>query len=160
MSIFKAYDVRGIYPSELDEELAYKIGRAFVTFLKVKEVCISKDMRESSESLKKELIRGITGQGADVIEVEGLCSTPRNYFACWFLKTDGSIMVTASHNPGKYNGFKFTREKAIPISGDTGIKDIEKLVTKNKFKEAKPKGIKNQRFFGPFRGQRPQKVKI
>src|SRR3989338_6545486 len=140
MSIFKAYDVRGIYPSELDEELAYKIGRAFVTFLKVKEVCISKDMRESSESLKKELIRGITGQGADVIEVEGLCSTPRNYFACWFLKADGSIMVTASHNPGKYNGFKFTREQAIPISGDTGIKEIEQLVLMNKFKEPVHKG--------------------
>jgi phosphomannomutase len=141
MSIFKAYDVRGIYPSELDEELAYKIGRAFVTFLKVSNVVVSQDMRESSKSLKKELIRGITDQGADVIEVKGLCSTPRSYFACWFLKSPGSIMVTASHNPGKYNGFKFTREKAIPISGDTGIKDIEKLVLRNRFKDVKKKGI-------------------
>jgi len=140
MSIFKAYDVRGIYPDELDEELAYKTGRAFITFLKVNKVAVSQDMRKSSNSLKKELIRGITDQGADVIEVKGLCSTPRSYFACWFLKSKGSIMVTASHNPGKYNGFKFTREKAIPISGDTGIKDIEKLVLKNKFKDVKKKG--------------------
>lgn len=140
MSIFKAYDVRGVYPSELDEKLAYKIGRAFVSFLKIGKVAVSQDMRKSSASLKKELISGITDQGADVIEIEGLCSTPKNYFACWFLKTKGSVMVTASHNPGKYNGFKFTRQKAIPISGGTGIKDIEKLVLKNKFKDVKRKG--------------------
>src|SRR3989339_52868 len=140
MSIFKAYDVRGVYPNELNEEIAYKVGRAFVTFLKVNKVAVSQDMRKSSNSLKKELIKGITDQGADVIEVNGLCSTPRSYFACWFLKTPGSIMVTASHNPRKYNGFKFTREKAIPISGDTGIKDIEKLVTKNKFKDVRKNG--------------------
>lgn len=140
MSIFKAYDVRGVYPDELNEELAYKTGRAFVSFLEVKQVVVSQDMRASSDSLKKELIRGITDQGADVLEVEGLCSTPRSYFACWHLKAPGSIMVTASHNPGKYNGFKFTRKEAIPISGDTGIKDIEKLVLKNKFKDVKKKG--------------------
>ncbi|HLC97132.1 MAG TPA: phosphomannomutase/phosphoglucomutase [Candidatus Nanoarchaeia archaeon] len=140
MSIFKAYDVRGIYPSELDEELAYKAGRAFVTFLKIKSVVVSQDMRESSSSLKRSLIKGIIDQGADVLEVEGLCSTPRNYFACWSLKAPGSIMVTASHNPGKYNGFKFTREKAIPISGETGIKNIEKLVLENKFKDIGKKG--------------------
>lgn len=140
MSIFKAYDVRGVYPSELNEEIAYKVGRAFVTFLKVNNVAVSQDMRQSSKSIKESLIKGITDQGADVIEVEGLCSTPKNYFACWFLKTHGSIMVTASHNPGKYNGFKFTREQAIPISGDTGIKEIEQLVLKNKFKEPAHKG--------------------
>lgn len=140
MSIFKAYDVRGIYPEELNEELAYKIGRAFITFLKIDKVAVSQDMRTSSKPLKEQLIKGITDQGADVIKVQGLCSTPRNYFACWFLKTPGSIMVTASHNPGKYNGFKFTREQAIPISGDTGIKDIEKLVKNNKFKDPKNKG--------------------
>ena len=108
MPIFKAYDVRGIYPTELNEELAYKIGRAFVEFLKVSKVAVSQDMRKSSTPLKESLIQGIIDQGADVIEVEGLCSTPRNYFACWHLKADGSIMVTASHNPGKYNVFKFT----------------------------------------------------
>ncbi len=140
MSIFRAYDVRGLYPSELNEELAYKIGRAFVSFVKVKSVVVSMDMRVSSESLKKELIRGITDQGADVIEIEGLCSTPKHYFAAWFLKAPSSIMVTASHNPGQYNGFKFTREKAIAISGDTGIKDIERLVIGNDFKEPSRKG--------------------
>jgi len=140
MSIFRAYDVRGVYPSELNEELAYKVGRAFVSFLKVKQVVVSMDMRTSSDSLKKELIRGITDQGADVISVKGLCSTPKHYFAAWFLKAPASIMVTASHNPGQYNGFKFTREKAIAISGDTGIKDIEKLVLANSFKEPSKKG--------------------
>jgi len=140
MSIFKAYDVRGIYPTELDEKLAYKIGRAVVYFLKVKQVLVSKDMRKSSESLKNELVKGITDQGADAIEVEGLCSSPRSYFACWHLKTPASVMVTASHNPGKYNGFKFTRKEAIPISGDTGILDIEKLVLNNKFNNPKIKG--------------------
>ncbi|MBW2988821.1 phosphomannomutase/phosphoglucomutase, partial [Candidatus Woesearchaeota archaeon] len=140
MSIFKAYDIRGVYPSELDEKLAYKIGRAFVTFLNADKVVVSQDMRKSSASLKKELIRGITDQGADVIEVEGLCSTPKSYFACWFLDAPCSVMVTASHNPGQYNGFKFTREQAIPISGDTGIKEIEQLVLENRFKEPQKKG--------------------
>ena len=116
MSIFKAYDVRGIYPTELDEKLAYKVGRALVTFLKVKQVAVSQDMRRSSNGLKKGLMKGITDQGADVLDVAGLCSTPRSYFACWYLKTPCSVMVTASHNPGKYNGFKFTRKEAIPIS--------------------------------------------
>lgn len=140
MSIFRAYDVRGIYPSELNEELAYKTGRAFVSFLKVKEVVVSMDMRVSSGSLKKELIRGITDQGANVIEIKGLCSTPKHYFSAWFLKAPASIMVTASHNPGQYNGFKFTRDNAIAISGDTGIQDIEKLVLANNFKEPSKKG--------------------
>ncbi len=140
MSIFKAYDIRGVYPSELNEEIAYKIGRAFVSFLNIDKVVVSQDMRKSSESLKKELIRGITEQGADVIEIEGFCSTPRSYFACWFLKAPGSVMVTASHNPARYNGFKFTRHEAIPISADTGIKDIEKLVLENRFPESKRTG--------------------
>jgi phosphomannomutase len=140
MSIFRAYDVRGVYPKELDEELAYKIGRAFVVFLKVKQVVVSQDMRVSSDSLKKELIKGIIDQGADVIEIAGLCSTPKHYFSTWFLKAPGSIMVTASHNPGQYNGFKFTKENAIAISGDNGIKVIEKLVLENKFIDSSTKG--------------------
>jgi len=146
MSIFRAYDVRGLYPSELDEELAYKIGRAFVIFLTSKEfkktnkVVVSQDMRVSSNSLKKHLIEGITDQGADVIEIKGLCSTPKHYFASWFLKAPASIMVTASHNPGKYNGFKFTKEKAIAISDKTGIKDIEKLIFQSKFEKSIKKG--------------------
>ena len=124
--IFKAYDIRGIYPSELDEKIAYKIGRAFVSFLGVKKVVIGRDARKSSPSLFKALAEGITDQGADVIDV-GLCSTPMFYFAS--REAEASIMVTASHNPKQYNGFKLCKEKAFPISGDNGIKEIEKLVS-------------------------------
>ena len=100
MSIFKAYDIRGVYPTELNEDLAYKIGRAFVSFLKVKQVAVSQDMRQSSDNLKKELIRGITEQGADVIEVEGLCSTPKSYFSCWHLKASDDSVGTHNFPPG------------------------------------------------------------
>lgn len=134
MPIFKAYDIRGIYPKELNEDLAYKLGRAFVTFLNCKKVVVSRDARLSGKSLSKALIKGLTDQGADVIDI-GLSSTPMNYFANNFLKADASIMITASHNPKRFNGFKLNREKAIPISEFTGIKEIEKLVKKNEFKE-------------------------
>ena len=139
MSIFKAYDIRGIYPSELNEETAYKIGRATASFLKAKQIVVGRDIRLSGKQLFDALAKGITGQGVDVIDI-GLCSSPMLYFAVNFLKAKGSVMVTASHNPKEYNGFKFTRENAIPISEDTGIKDIERLVNKNQFKDAKNKG--------------------
>jgi len=96
-------------------------------------------MRLSSKSLSDALIKGLTGQGADVIDI-GLSSTPMNYFANNFLKADASVMITASHNPKEFNGFKLNREKAIPISDETGIKEIEGLVEKNKFKDLKKKG--------------------
>src|SRR3989338_10741019 len=139
MSIFKAYDLRGIYPDELNEETAYKIGRATVAFLKVKQIVVGRDVRISGPKLFGALAKGINDQGADVIDI-GLCSSPMLYFAVNFLKAKGSVMVTASHNPKEYNGFKFTRENAIPISEDTGIKDIERLVNKNQFKDAQKKG--------------------
>jgi len=133
MGIFKAYDVRGIYPEQLNEEIAYKIGRAFVEFLKCKNVVIGRDMRLSSDSLFKAITDGITDQGADVIDI-GLSTTPMFYFAVANSGFESGIMITASHNPKQWNGLKFTREKAIPISEDTGIKAIEKLVEKNDFK--------------------------
>src|SRR3989338_442070 len=139
MSIFKAYDIRGIYPKELDEDIAYKIGRATAYFLKVKQIVVGRDVRFSGPKLFGALTKGINDQGVDVIDI-GLCSSPMLYFAVNFLKAKGSVMVTASHNPKEYNGFKFTREKAIPISGDTGIKDIEKLVSVGKFKDIKKRG--------------------
>lgn len=132
MSIFKAYDIRGIYGEALSDELAYKIGRAFVTFLNCKKVVVGRDMRPHSEALKRELFRGLTGQGADVIDL-GLASTPMSYFANAQLEADASIIITASHNPGEYNGFKLCREKAIPISGATGIKEIEQIVMDEAF---------------------------
>ena len=127
MSIFKAYDIRGIYGKTLDENLARNIGRAFVTFLKCKKVVVGRDMRPHSEPLFKALAEGLTQQGADVIDL-GLVSTPMTYFANGTLGADASIMITASHNPGEWNGFKLCREQAIPISGATGIKDLEKIV--------------------------------
>lgn len=126
-SIFKAYDIRGIYGTDLTEDLAHKIGRAFATFLGCKKVVVGRDMRPHSEPLFKALADGLTRQGADVIDI-GLCSTPMNYYANGRLGADAGIMITASHNPGEWNGFKLCREQAIPISGATGIKDIERIV--------------------------------
>lgn len=137
MSIFKAYDIRGIYPSEIDEEMAYKIGRAFVILLEVDEVVVGRDGRLSSPKIFDSLARGITDQGADVIDI-GLCSTPMFYFGSKGAKS--SIMVTASHNPKDYNGFKLCRQDAVPISEADGIKDIEKIVESDNFADSGKKG--------------------
>jgi phosphomannomutase len=135
MGIFKAYDVRGIYPKEINKELAYKIGRAFVRFLKVNQVVVGRDCRLGGKELYDGLVKGITEEGANVINI-GFCSSPFMYFAVNYLNAPSGIMITASHNPKEYNGFKFTKQKAIPISGDTGIKDIEKLVKEGKFNDS------------------------
>ena len=128
--IFRAYDIRGIYPKELDERAAYLIGRAFVKFFKKPrlKIVVGRDNRLSSPSLFKALTKGIIDQGADVIDI-GLSTTPMHYFTVAYFKFDGGVMITASHNPPQYNGFKFVREKAIPISGKTGLKEIKKLTT-------------------------------
>lgn len=126
--IFKAYDIRGIYGDTLTEQTAFDIGRAFVTFLGCKSVVVGRDMRPHSGPLFEALARGLTGQGADVIDL-GLCSTPMSYYANGKLVADSSVMITASHNPGPWNGFKLCRESAIPISGATGIMDMERIVT-------------------------------
>jgi phosphomannomutase len=130
--IFKAYDIRGIYGKTLTDSMAMDIGRAFVTFLKCRKVVVGYDMRPHSLGLFKALCDGITSQGADVINI-GLCSTPMSYFANGSLGADASIMITASHNPGEWNGFKLCRELAIPISGATGIMDVEHLVATRAF---------------------------
>lgn len=133
--IFKAYDIRGIYGEELTTGLAEKIGKAFATFLNPDTVVVGRDMREHSEPLFEALAKGLTTQGVDVIDI-GVCSTPMCYFATGKLRASGSIMITASHNPGEYNGFKLCRENAIPISGDTGIKDIQRIVESGCFSKA------------------------
>lgn len=135
--IYKAYDIRGIVGEELTEDTAYSIGRAFVTFLKCKKVAVGRDMRPHSDTLFEALSRGITEQGADVIDL-GLCSTPMNYYANGKLGCDAGIMLTASHNPGEYNGFKLCREQAIPISGVSGIGDIERIVTEGSYADKAP----------------------
>ncbi len=139
MSIYKAYDIRGIYGQNLKEKTAYSIGRAFITFLNAKRVVVGHDMRSHSIPLMEALIEGMILQGADVIDI-GLCSTPMNYYANGNLKADGSIMVTASHNPGEWNGFKLCRQNAIPISGSSGIMDIGELAEKNQFTPAPSPG--------------------
>lgn len=131
-SIFKAYDIRGIYGEQLTDDMAYKVGRAFATFLKCKKVVVGRDMRPHSQPLFDALARGLVEQGVTVIDL-GLCSTPMSYYANGMLGADGGIMITASHNPGPYNGFKLSREQAIPISGATGIKEIERMVSDESF---------------------------
>ncbi len=135
--IFKAYDIRAIYPDELDEDTAYKVGRAFVTYLKCNKVVVGQDMRKSSPSLFESLARGITDQGADVIDI-GFSSTPYFYFGT--ADSPAGIMVTASHNPAKYNGFKMCREGTIPIGGDSGMDDIKKLAITETFTDPDKKG--------------------
>lgn len=132
--IFKAYDVRGIYPSEINEEIVYKIGRAFVRFLGAKNVVVGRDIRESSPSLFEELKKGITDEGANVYDLD-LATTPMLYFASGKLEVDGGIILTASHNPGEYNGMKFCRSKAVPIGENSGLLDIKDLVFNEDFSQ-------------------------
>lgn len=137
-SIFKAYDIRGIYPTDLNEDAAYLIGRAFVTFIQTDKVIVGHDMRVSGPSVYEAVTRGITDQGADVIYI-GLVSTDQYYFACSKLGLPG-MMVTASHNPKEYNGFKMVRRMPYLLSGDEGIQDLRRLVEKNDFPTATRKG--------------------
>ncbi len=137
-SIFKAYDIRGIYPEQLNEEVAYAIGRAFVTFLGVDKVIVGRDMRLSGPSLFESVVRGLTKQGADVIDI-GMVSTDQYYYACANLGHAG-MMVTASHNPKEYNGFKMVKEMPQLLSGDRGIQDLRHIVENNAYAPATRKG--------------------
>lgn len=144
-NIFKAYDIRGLVPEKLSEDVARKIGAAFATFLDAKTLVVGRDMRTHSPALQKAAIEGITSTGCDVIDI-GLASTPMSYFAIATQACQGGMNVTASHNPGKYNGFKLAKEGARPISGETGIKEIEKLVRSNgPFRKASKPGQVTQK---------------
>jgi len=125
-AIFKAYDIRGVYPGELNETVAYWVGRAFVALIGCPQVIVGRDMRLSGPALQKELLRGLTEQGADVLDI-GMVSTDQYYYACGTLGLPG-LMVTASHNPKAYNGFKMVRKMPYLLSGDQGIQDIRRLV--------------------------------
>ena len=124
--IFKAYDIRGVYPVDINADIAEAIGRAYIEFTGAKKVAVGRDMRPHSLPLFEGLSRGMLAQGADVIDL-GLVSTPMSYFANGTLKVDGSVMITASHNPGEWNGFKLCLANAVPISGATGIMEIQKI---------------------------------
>lgn len=127
MSIFKAYDIRGTYPDQLDERIARKTGAAMVKFLNAKRLVVGRDMRTMAPSIQNAIIDGILSQGCDVVDI-GLASTPMAYYAIGKIPSDGGLVCTASHNPKQYIGFKLCRKEARPMSGDTGIKDIEKMV--------------------------------
>jgi len=125
--IFKAYDIRGLYPSELNEEIAQQIGRGYAAYLQPKVVGVSRDMRVSSPSIAAAFIDGVTMQGVDVVDY-GMLGTDQLYFAVVEDGLDGGAQVTASHNPGKYNGVKMVRSGALPLSGDAGIGDIRDML--------------------------------
>ncbi len=131
-SIFKAYDIRGTYPDQLDEEVAYKIGRALVEYLKPTKIAVGRDMRLSSPDLCEALISGIVESEAEVVDI-GLVSTDCLYFAVGKYGYDAGVMITASHNPPQYNGFKLCKKEAVPLSGESGIDQIKNLVVENKF---------------------------
>ena len=128
-SIFKAYDVRGLYPQEVNEEAARLIGRGFVAYLKAKRIAVSRDMRLSSPSVAAAFIDGARAQGADVVDY-GLMGTDMLYFAVARDGHDGGAQITASHNPKEYNGIKMVRQEAFPLSGDAGIGDIRDMIAK------------------------------
>ncbi|MEW9345964.1 phosphomannomutase CpsG [Klebsiella quasipneumoniae] len=132
LTCFKAYDIRGKLGEELNEEIAYRIGRAYGEYLKPKKMVLGGDVRLTSESLKLALAKGLMDAGTDVIDI-GITGTEEIYFATSYLDVDGGIEVTASHNPMNYNGMKFVREGSKPISGDTGLRDIQKLAEENNF---------------------------
>jgi phosphomannomutase len=135
-SIFKAYDIRGVYPDSLNEDVARDIGRAFVAYLGLSgsRVVVARDMRLSGEALNTAFIEGVTQSGADVLDL-GLVSTDALYFAVGHLEEPGGAMITASHNPKEYNGFKLCREDAIALSGEHGISQIRDLITSGKLPE-------------------------
>ena len=126
-TIFKAYDIRGVYPEQLDAELAYKIGYALASLLKPTTIAVGRDMRTSSEEMFEHLSRGINDHGVDVIDI-GLVSTDGLYFAVGKYDYDGGVMITASHNPKEYNGFKICRSKAEPLSGNEGLDQIKRFI--------------------------------
>jgi len=126
VSIFKAYDIRGVVPGELDADAAYRIGRGIARHIDAPSLAIGRDARRSSPELFEALVRGVTDEGTDVADL-GLVCTPMLYFAVDHLGSGGGIMLTASHNPAQYNGFKVCREHAIPIGEASGLKEIERL---------------------------------
>ncbi|MYM64625.1 phosphomannomutase [Pseudomaricurvus sp. HS19] len=139
LTCFKAYDIRGRLPDELNEDVAYRIGRAYAQYLQPQSVVVGHDIRLTSAELTDALARGLMDGGSDVIHI-GQCGTEEVYFATFHLGVDGGICVTASHNPRDYNGMKLVRQGSRPISGDTGLLDIKKLAEANDFAVADKRG--------------------
>jgi len=156
--IFKAYDVRGIYPSEINEQVARSIGQAFRNVLDDEDIAhggetvvVSRDMRPSSSPLADALIDGLVTAGLDVVDI-GLATTPMNYYAIGRLRAAGGVQVTASHNPAQYNGLKFSKHEARPVSGDHGIPLLERLVGSGELPMASRRGsVRAADVFGDYR---------
>ena len=139
MGAFKAYDIRGIYNRDFDKTTAYKVGYFLPQLLPCKYVVVGHDIRLTSEEIFENLAKGINDAGVDVWDI-GLSTTPMVYFATVYLNADASVQITASHNPKEYNGMKISRTGAIPVGGDTGLKDLEKLCNEGKIVPAAKKG--------------------
>ncbi len=148
LTCFKAYDIRGELDVELDEDVAYRIGRAFARTLELKSAVVGGDARSTSEGLKMALAKGLQDEGCDVQDI-GMVGTEEIYFATSHLNVDGGVEVTASHNPINYNGMKLVRERSKPVSGDTGLHDIQLMAEQQPWlaetdSEKKPRGNYNQ----------------
>lgn len=139
LTCFKAYDIRGKLGDELNEEIAYRIGRAYAVYIKPTSVVIGADIRHSSEPLKMAVANGLMDEGVNVIDI-GMAGTEEVYFATFHLQVDGGIEVTASHNPMDYNGMKLVKEGSKPISGDTGLHEIQRLAEANDFAAVSQRG--------------------
>jgi phosphomannomutase len=140
ISCFKAYDVRGRVPDQLNTDIAYRIGRAFAEVVSPKSVVVGHDIRLTSPELCDALVNGLLDSGVDVFHI-GECGTEEIYFATFHEKMDGGIVVTASHNPMDYNGMKFVREDSKPISGDTGLNDIQRIAEQGEFRAVENRGV-------------------
>jgi phosphomannomutase len=148
--VFKAYDIRGIHPTELDEKGGYAIGRAYVEQFEPKEIAVGRDTRVSSPSMANAVIEGATDAGANVVDI-GLVGTEMLYFAVGDLELDGGIQVTASHNPKEYNGMKIVRRGAMPVGGDSGLLDIRDRAISGAWDRTGPKGtVRPQDVFPGF----------
>jgi phosphomannomutase len=148
ITCFKAYDARGRVPEELNEDIAYRIARAYADFVQPRRVAVGRDIRLSSADLMQAVVRGLVDSGVDVVDI-GIGGTELVYFATFHLELDGGIMVTASHNPPDYNGMKFVREGSRPISADTGLKEIRALAEANEFSDADSNGSVSERDIFP-----------
>lgn len=130
LNCFKAYDIRGKVPSELNPDLAYKIGRSFANYINANKIVVGYDVRQSSLDICNALINGLTDSGSDVVNI-GLCGTEMIYFSTPYLNADGGIMITASHNPPEYNGMKFVKRDSVPVGYDSGLNVVEEMILKN-----------------------------
>ncbi len=149
--VFKAYDVRGVYPTELDEDGAYAIGRGYVEQFEPKRIAVGRDMRPSSPSVAAAVIRGASAAGAEVLDI-GMVGTEMLYFAVGDLSLDGGVMVTASHNPKEYNGLKIVRRGALPVGGDSGLTEIRERALKlhEGSEETGPPAVEQVDIYPPF----------